>query len=418
MGTKVAPSFEVTYMGTFEEAHVYTYVEQPLMYVRYIDDVFIIWQNGNTKLQQFFTHVNNSSPHIKFTTETSTKEIPFLDTLVKLSGTNISTDLYTKPTDSHNYLYYDSAHPQRCKDSIPYSQFLRIRRICTLNEDFDRNVIELCKHFLRRKYPLKLLHQAATLARGKDRATLLEPTINPDTRTVEEDKVFLITTYHPHDQFIPDLTRKNWEILGCNQTTEYLHNRKLVCGFRRPKNLRNHLCRARVKRLPGDEEADPTYVAPIPSPPTPGAMKPRTTRQTTIQEFAIDTTTTGQTGFVPIIPNLPSTPNTRIPQSTNPHIGKKRGYSYCKHTGCRYCKLLNKTGTIKSTTTGKHHKTMRKVSCRSSNVIYAITCKRCGIQYVGQTLLRLKDRFVGHFGDINNCSKKKKCPNTSPEKTT
>ena len=81
MGTKVAPSFAVTYMGTFEEAHIYTYVDQPLMYVWYIDDVFIIWQHGNTKLQHFFTHVNNSSPHIKFTTETSTKEIPFLDTL-------------------------------------------------------------------------------------------------------------------------------------------------------------------------------------------------------------------------------------------------------------------------------------------------------------------------------------------------
>ena len=32
--------------------------------------------------------------------------------------------------------------------------------------------------------------------------------------------------------------------------------------------------------------------------------------------------------------------------------------------------------------------------------IYAITCKVCGIQYVGQTKLRLKDRFVHHLRDI------------------
>ena len=141
MGTKVAPSFAITYMGAFEEKHVYTYRLQPLMYIRYIDDIFIIWQHGANELEEFFTHMNSSSEHIKFTTETSTKQIAFLDSLVELDGCKISTNLHTKPTDSHNYLYYDSAHPQRCKYSIPYSQFLRIRRICTNNEDFDRNII-------------------------------------------------------------------------------------------------------------------------------------------------------------------------------------------------------------------------------------------------------------------------------------
>ena len=43
---------------------------------------------------------------------------------------------------------------------------------------------------------------------------------------------------------------------------------------------------------------------------------------------------------------------------------------------------------------------MKIVSCHSSNVVYAITCFVCGKQYVGQPLLRLQDRFVGHFGDI------------------
>ena len=40
---------------------------------------------------------------------------------------------------------------------------------------------------------------------------------------------------------------------------------------------------------------------------------------------------------------------------------------------------------------------MKNISCRSSNLIYCITCTRCGAQYVGQTSLRLKDRFVHHF---------------------
>ena len=115
MGTKVAPSFAITYMGDFEEKHVYTYAHQPLMYLRYIDDIFIIWQHGENELLKFTTHMNSASPHITFTTEKSYNEISFLDSLVKIQGNKIITTLYTKPTDSHNYLVYDSAHPQRCK---------------------------------------------------------------------------------------------------------------------------------------------------------------------------------------------------------------------------------------------------------------------------------------------------------------
>ena len=396
MGTKVAPSFAVTYMGSFEEEHVYTYRLQPSLYLRYIDDIFMIWPHGEDELQLFFTHMNNCTEHIKFTTETSRSEIAFLDTLVKLDVGGITTDLYSKPTDSHNYLYYNSAHPQRCKDSIPYSQFLRIRRICSSKQDFDKHVINLAGHFLRRKYPLDLIKDAALLARGKDRDTLLTP---KEDKAADKDKVFLITTYHPDDQFVTNTARQNWPILGRNQATESLFHRKLTCGYRRPKNLRDLLCKAKVGKQEGDEVADPTYVSPLANAtltpltleaPTP---TPRTKQRSMLDYFSVPSTSVSNTS----LPNLP----TRIPGP----IGRQgrqhlRGFSFCPKTNCRFCTLLNKTGQIKSTTTGIIHASMRKVSCRSSNVIYAITCKSCGIQYVGQTLLRLRDRFTGHLGDI------------------
>ena len=43
---------------------------------------------------------------------------------------------------------------------------------------------------------------------------------------------------------------------------------------------------------------------------------------------------------------------------------------------------------------------MTKVACRSSNLIYCLTCKRCGIQYIGQTSLRIIDRIGKYFYDI------------------
>ena len=44
---------------------------------------------------------------------------------------------------------------------------------------------------------------------------------------------------------------------------------------------------------------------------------------------------------------------------------------------------------------------MRNVTCKSTNLIYCITCTQCHIQYVGQTKRRLMDRFQGHFYNIS-----------------
>ena len=68
------------------------------------------------------TEFNNYHPNVKFTYETSKENITFLDLDVSLSGNKLTTDLYTKSTDKHQYLHYTSAHPDHTKRSIIYSQ--------------------------------------------------------------------------------------------------------------------------------------------------------------------------------------------------------------------------------------------------------------------------------------------------------
>ena len=74
---------------------------------------------------------------------------------------------------------------------------------------------------------------------------------------------------------------------------------------------------------------------------------------------------------------------------------------------CKYCKLLDKSGNIISHYTHEHHHCMKNISCRSSNVIYCLTCNNCGKQYVGQTLRRIKDRLYEHLRDIDTLNKDK-----------
>ena len=69
----------------------------------------------------------------------------------------------------------------------------------------------------------------------------------------------------------------------------------------------------------------------------------------------------------------------------------------CKNTSCRCCPKLNTSGKITSNITSTMHTSMTTVTCKSHDVIYCITCTKCGIQYVGQTKRRLMDRFQGHY---------------------
>ena len=48
-----------------------------------------------------------------------------------------------------------------------------------------------------------------------------------------------------------------------------------------------------------------------------------------------------------------------------------------------------------------HHQT-HKLTCKSSNVIYCVTCKKCKDQYIGETEQELHARQRGHLNDIRS----------------
>ena len=129
MGTKLAPSYANLFMTKFEENHVYTYRLQPTLWKRFIDDIFLIWQHGLDSLLEFIKHLNSVHSTIKFTSDISPTEIAFLDLITYIKGYKLYTRLHTKNTDRYMYLNFNSEHPMSLKGSIPYSQFLRLKRI-------------------------------------------------------------------------------------------------------------------------------------------------------------------------------------------------------------------------------------------------------------------------------------------------
>ena len=113
MGTICAPSYANIFMSEFEEKHIYPLIKnKSVIYLRYIDDIFMVWIKSESELRHFMNKINQKHQSIKFDFKFSKESIEFLDTLVYIDSKNrLQTTLYKKPTDCQNYLHAKSTHP-------------------------------------------------------------------------------------------------------------------------------------------------------------------------------------------------------------------------------------------------------------------------------------------------------------------
>ena len=127
---KNALSYIYIYIYIYMYIYIYNSQElQPFPWLRYIDNIFFIWTHGTQELDSFLNELDKFHPNLIFTYETSKERVNFLDLNVSLRNVAISTDLYIKPIDGEQYLHYNSSHPAHIKNSIPYSQAIRLSRI-------------------------------------------------------------------------------------------------------------------------------------------------------------------------------------------------------------------------------------------------------------------------------------------------
>ena len=82
----------------------------------YIDDIFAILPHGEEPLTEFLEKINQFHPCIKFIANSSTEYVAFLHINLTVENEGcLTTDLYVKPTDTHQYLHRHSCHPTHCK---------------------------------------------------------------------------------------------------------------------------------------------------------------------------------------------------------------------------------------------------------------------------------------------------------------
>ena len=264
MGTPMAPNYANIFMTKFETELIESYHQstgvKPLIWFRYIDDIFFIWCDGPEKLSEFLEYAQKFSDSremkskIKFEVHQSTESVNFLDVKVRLNGTTIETTLYSKPTDAHMYLNTSSNHPKHVIRNIPKGQFIRIRRICSNLDEYKRNSSILSEFLVKRGYNRKSLESAISEVSAMDRKDLLLDKERPK----KDPQIIFVSEWHPSLSKLPAILKKHYHLLQSDQNLSEVFPEPPSVAFRRPKSIRNHLIRGDI--LPTRKE--PTCTKP------------------------------------------------------------------------------------------------------------------------------------------------------------
>ena len=253
MGTIFAPPYACLAIGFLEETKLYPQIERIFdnhlssliieYFFRFMDDGFSPWPD-DADINIFINLLNDLHPSIKLTLEAATKSVTdgvgtqklnFLDITIILHETgHIETDIFYKATNSHEYLRYDSHHPQHIKDNIPYNLAKRIIVFCSNSDTEQLRLTELKKWLLNCGYPRKIIEKKIYSAR------LQGPANKPDT---SDREITFVTTFSSKFES-SHITKKCANLLKNTKNEEVkkvFDNTRIISALRQPKNLLHHL---------------------------------------------------------------------------------------------------------------------------------------------------------------------------------
>ncbi|XP_073408530.1 uncharacterized protein [Dendrobates tinctorius] len=342
MGAACAPSYANLFLGAWERS-IFGDEGAPaashvLCWHRYIDDVLFFWDGTLQQLGDFMAWLNANTFNIRLTFKYDLKTIDFLDVTLEIDDTRrIQTDVYRKPTSVNSLLHAESAHNTSTIRAVPVGQFLRMRRICSTEDGFERQARDLQTRFRNRGYSNRSIRKGYSRARATARRDLLYPRRDNTGRSAKSGgsaPIRFISTFNHEWEHMRSILAKHWAILGSEPSLGQVIGDRPLMTSRRCRNLRDFLVKSH-------------YIA----------------------------TTTNPFG------------------STGP----TRGCFPCGH--CVACPNVLRCSSFQSSDGEKDFHIKQHISCSSTNVIYYATCG-CPLIYVGLTSRELRVRVREHVRDI------------------
>ena len=167
---------------------------KPLIWVRYVDDIFIVFKGTPEEFNNFFEYVNSFVPSIKFTAEhESENKLPFLDVMVFHDPIvhSFKFSVFRKETNAENYIHFFSFHSNQIKTNIIMNFVLRAYKVCD-PEFIDGELSHIRNVFNKLCYPSYFIDKAFSKAKKK--------IYNPPSHNMNRENKnnnFLSIPYHP-----------------------------------------------------------------------------------------------------------------------------------------------------------------------------------------------------------------------------
>jgi hypothetical protein len=169
MGTSCAPSFSNLNLALMEDRvpeiidSVTNNQKGLIFYVRYIDDIFLVFKGAKADLQSLLNKLNSSFEPFKIGWNVSSPStpIPFLDVEFffeqGFGPVGVQSRVYRKKMNKHQYIPWSSAHPQSVKKAFIKAEMTRFMIISSQERLFEERVTEFMEALVRRGYPGEVL---------------------------------------------------------------------------------------------------------------------------------------------------------------------------------------------------------------------------------------------------------------------
>jgi len=154
MGKRFAPGLANLYLLDLDEAAMAGLgLTRPVLFIRYLDDIFYIWPGTVDSLRLFEAHLNSLIPDIKISFEYSKEQISFLDICIYVGEDGfLKTKTFFKETDTHQLLHTASFHPRHVFKGLVKSQLIRFKRLSSTAEDYNSTCKVLFSFLKKRGY--------------------------------------------------------------------------------------------------------------------------------------------------------------------------------------------------------------------------------------------------------------------------
>ena len=184
----------------------------------------------------------------------SQTSINFLDVTVSLIGWKVDTDLYLKPTKSHQYLHSSSCQSHHCKKGIQYSQALHLNRICSYPNSFDRRCNDLEKWSIERGNSEQEVGKQILRARGFSRDSLLD---RKNTRE-EQNKITSNLTYYTVFQNAKKILPELHLLLTPDVAHKAASTNVPIIGFKNERSLKDQLVQGVLPKVDAEDRSKET----------------------------------------------------------------------------------------------------------------------------------------------------------------